>query len=164
MQFIIRHTVLETSLLRRSQTMQKLLRVGIPQGIFVPTPSLRGKMKRTLISSTLLLIASLSLMTRMAVADINNCQNLYIGQIVVEKGFGSLSHVMFKDNPDHATGSKWVVFRSWSEDEKKSALALLTAAKVAQHRVNIITQAADGCSIVTLQALEAQNVGLAINP
>jgi hypothetical protein len=99
------------------------------------------------------------MLTSLAAADINNCQNLYVGQIVVEKGFGSLSHVQFLNAPG-GSGSRWVVFRTWSADEKKSALAVLTAAKLAQHRVNITTT--DGCGITTdTGVIEAVNVGLA---
>jgi hypothetical protein len=87
-------------------------------------------MKRTLISSTLTLMASLSLMTSIAVADEKNCKNLYVGEIVVERRFGSLSHVKFLIARG-GSGYRWVVFRTWSEDEKKSALALLTTAKIA---------------------------------
>ena len=141
--------------------MPKLLRIGIPQGMFAP--SLRGKMQRTLIASTLLLIASISLMTSIAVADLHDCQNLYVGRIVAQKGYG-LWGVQFLENPGHASGSYWVNFDDWSAEEKKAAFALLTAAKMAQHRVNVATAEADGCGLATAQHPQAAAVALATHP
>src|SRR5688572_15303507 len=68
-----------------------------------------------------------------ATADVANCQNLYVGTIWIEHGYG-LRAVVFLDAPTDASGSLWLYFDNWSADEKKSALATLTAAKIAGHR------------------------------
>ena len=168
MQTIMRHTVLTrpvhrvaTLLGRRSQDMQTWLRIGMPQGMFAPP--LRGKMHRTRIASTLLLLASISLMTSIAEADLHDCQDLYVGRIVAQKGYG-LWGVQLLQNPGDASGSYWINFDNWSAEEKTTALALLTTAKIARHRVNIATYEADGCSLATAQHPQAAGIALAIHP
>jgi len=81
-------------------------------------------------------------------ADLASCQNLYVGRIWVQQGFG-LRAVVFLNDPSDSGGSWWQYFDNFSADERKSALAVLTAAKLAQHRVNVETSAPDQCGILT---------------
>lgn len=83
-----------------------------------------------------------------AQADLSNCTDMYVGRIWVERGSG-LRAVVLLDNPAAASGSFWIYFDTWSADEKKSALATLTAAKLAGQRVHLTTDNADGCGLVT---------------
>jgi hypothetical protein len=95
-------------------------------------------------------------------ADLLSCQNLYVGRIWIEQGFG-LRAVVFLDDPSDSGGSYWQYFDNFSTDERKSALAVLTAAKLAQHRVNVATSASDQCSILT-NAYLVSSVYLATSP
>lgn len=94
-------------------------------------------------------------------ASTTDCQDLYIGRIWVEKGTG-LKAVVYLNQPANTSGSYWSYFSGWSADERKEALSLLTAAKAMQHRVNVVTENADGCGLqaggtVTKQLFMATN-------
>lgn len=95
-------------------------------------------------------------------ADLNDCQNLYVGRIWVEKGAGLKAIVLLTD-PVNSSGSYWVHFNDWTVDERAHALALLTSAKLSKHKVNVATQASDGCSITTT-AQVMQSVYISTNP
>jgi hypothetical protein len=102
-------------------------------------------------SSRLLILGSLvlaSLAATPALADLSTCENVYVGRIWVERGHG-LRAVVFLNNANDASGSYWAYFDNWTADEKKSALATLTAAKLAGHRVHVTTDDAGGCAILT---------------
>ena len=99
-------------------------------------------MKKILFSVIISLISCSSL------ASVSDCQDLYIGRIEISKG-QDLSGVVFLNSPTSSSGSYWVRFTGWSESEKKSALSLLMAAKMSQHRVNLRTEEASGCDIAT---------------
>jgi len=83
-----------------------------------------------------------------ALADLSNCENVYVGRIWVERGHG-LRAVVLLSNPGDASGSYWTYFDNWTAEEKKSALATLTAAKLAGHRVHVTTDDSSGCAILT---------------
>lgn len=87
-------------------------------------------------------------MASAARADLNNCENVYVGRIWIEKG-EMLKAVVFLTDPGNSSGSYWQYFTNWTADEKKAALAVLTSAKLSQHRVNVLTEAVDQCSIAT---------------
>jgi hypothetical protein len=80
-------------------------------------------------------------------ADLNNCQNLYVGRIWLEAGYGGLYGVVLLNHPSDSSGSYWVRFANLTADEKKATLTLLTTAKLAQHRVNIATLGTAECGI-----------------
>jgi hypothetical protein len=80
-------------------------------------------------------------------ADLADCQNLYVGRIWVEKGSGGLYAAVFLNNSSDAGGSYWVFFSDWTAEERKAAFALLTTAKISQHRVNLATGDPSGCGI-----------------
>jgi hypothetical protein len=103
------------------------------------------------------------LTSSVVMASTADCQNLYVGRVVVENGQGGLSLVVFLNNQGDTSGSYWVHFESWGMDEKKAALALLTTAKISQHRVNVATTATGGCGIQAGDTV-AKNVTLATNP
>lgn len=96
----------------------------------------------------LLVVALCFCLPGISYATLNNCQNLYVGRIAVKKGVG-LDKVAFLANPDDKYGAYWVSFDGWTDSEKKYALSILSAAKAAGHRVNVYTEAADGCSITS---------------
>lgn len=77
-----------------------------------------------------------------------DCQGLYVGRIWIERGYG-LFGVVFLNNPTDASGSYWQYFTSWTAEDRKSALATLTTAKLTQHRVNVETDEPGACSIQT---------------
>jgi hypothetical protein len=81
-------------------------------------------------------------------ASTTDCQNLYIGRIWLEKTYG-LFGVVFLNNPGDPSGSYWTYFNNWTVEDKKAAFALLTTAKLTQHRVHVTTEEADGCGIQT---------------
>lgn len=81
-------------------------------------------------------------------ASVTDCSNVYIGRIWVEKGYG-LFGVVFLNNASDASGSYWSYFNNWTADDKKSALVLLTTAKLSQHRVHVATEEPGGCGIDT---------------
>ena len=95
-------------------------------------------------------------------ADTTNCQNLYVGRIWVEKGTG-LKGVVYLNNRGDGSGSWWSYFNGWTPDEKKDALAMLMAAKVSNHRVNVNTENTDGCGIKT-GFTNTESVYLTTNP
>jgi len=102
-------------------------------------------MKRILAISSLLFVSSTSL------ASVADCQSVYVGKIMAQKGY--TFRVVFLDNPSDTSGSYWVDFNHWNEDDKKVALTLLTTAKATQTPVSIVTQESDGCSISSGQRL-----------
>jgi len=102
----------------------------------------------------------LSVASSVAVAGIDNCQDMYVGQVIVERGIG-LKVVTFKNGPNDGGTSNWVSFEEWTSDDKKSALALLTSAKLSQHRVNISTNGLNSCALTGVT--HAVNVHLAKN-
>lgn len=104
----------------------------------------------------------LALSVSASVADTTNCENLYVGRIWVEKGVG-LRAAVFLNHPDNSSGSYWTYFSDWPAEDKKAALSLLTAAKIAKHRVNVATEEADGCGIQTGYR-NAKDLFLANNP
>ncbi len=79
-------------------------------------------------------------------ADLLNCENLYVGRIWIEQG-QHLHAVVLLANQSDPGGSYWISFSNWSLEEKKAALATLTAAKLSGHRVHVTTHAASGCDI-----------------
>jgi hypothetical protein len=83
-----------------------------------------------------------------SIANTLDCQDLYVGRIWVEQVTG-LKGVVFLDHPENSSGSYWVFFDGWTVEDKKSALALLTTAKISQHRVNVSTTESNGCGIQT---------------
>lgn len=91
----------------------------------------------------LLLILVLSPIAQASTID---CQNLYIGRIWIEKGVG-LKAVVYLNAPGNSSGSHWSYFNGWSTDEKKEALSILMMAKASQHKVNVVTEKADGCGL-----------------
>ena len=109
----------------------------------------------------LLLSIVIGLASHAALADTTDCQNLYIGRVEISEGQG-LSGVVFINSSSNSSGSYWVRFTGWSESEKQSALSLLMAAKLAQHRVNLVTKEANGCDIQTGQRV-ASKIYLANN-
>lgn len=112
-------------------------------------------MKKTIILWILLLSTDV-------LADLSDCQNIYVGRVWVEKGLG-FTGVVFLDDPTSVSGSYWVRFTGWTESERKEAQSLLMMAKASQHRVNLVTEDAGGCGI---QAgfTEAKSVYLSTNP
>lgn len=113
-------------------------------------------MKRVLASVAMLFVSTVS------IADITDCQNLYVGRIWVENGSG-LYQVVFLNNPTDTVGSYWVRFTNWSADDNKAALALLTAAKISGHRVQVVTTETNGCGMQLAQTT-AKSVVLANSP
>ena len=94
-----------------------------------------------------ILIASFILFfSVMASASTLDCQNLHVGRIWVEKGVG-LKAVVLLNNRGDGSGSYWSYFADWSPDERKEALSMLMTAKAASHRVNVVSENADGCGI-----------------
>jgi hypothetical protein len=82
-----------------------------------------------------------------AEASLTDCSDLHVGSIWLEQGQGLYAVVLLQNEGD-ASGSYWMFFTQFSADERKSALATLTAAKLANHRVHVKTHAADQCSIL----------------
>jgi hypothetical protein len=110
----------------------------------------------------LLVLMCLAAAPVMSHANLSNCTNVYVGQIWVEKGTGLMAVVLL-DSPTDGGGSYWSYFAGWSADELKSALAMLTAAKLSQHRVNVVTTEANGCNI-TVGGTTMKSVYLSTNP
>lgn len=83
-------------------------------------------------------------------ATLNDCSSVYVGMIWVEKGAG-LFGVTFHNSPTDTSGSNWQYFSSthWTTEDLKAAMALLTAAKLSQHRVNVATYGPNDCGITT---------------
>jgi hypothetical protein len=95
-------------------------------------------------------------------ADLATCENVYVGRIWVERGHG-LRAVVLLNTPEAGSGSLWMYFDNWTADEKKSALATLTAAKISGHRINVTTDEVGGCG-VTMGGTQAKMVYLSTNP
>ncbi len=115
-------------------------------------------MMRQMISLFAMLLGTVN-----ATADITNCQDLYVGRIWIEKGSGALHAVVFLNSPSDIGGSYWVFFSEWTQDEEKATLALFTAAKIAQHRVNLVTTEPGACGI-NFGGTLAKSIYLANNP
>ena len=96
-------------------------------------------------------------------ADISNCQDIYVGRIRIENGGNGLSKVVFLNNPSNSSGSHWVSFISWGEEDKEAALSVLMAAKLSKQRVNLKTTESNGCGIQN-GFTTASRVDLASNP
>jgi hypothetical protein len=97
-----------------------------------------------------------------ALADLSNCENLYVGRIWIERG-SHLRAVVLLNAPSDGSGSYWIFFDTWSLDERKAALATLTAAKLVGHRVHVTTDDTTQCGITT-GGTHAKAVFLATNP
>lgn len=91
-----------------------------------------------------------------------DCQNLYVGLIMVDKG-NVLKGVVFLNGPNDSGGSYFSYFDNWGVDEKKAVLSLLMTAKVMQHRVTVETEEPGGCGIQTGWR-QVKNVYLTNNP
>lgn len=97
-------------------------------------------------------------------ASTTDCQNLYVGRIWVEKGVG-LKAVVYLNARGNTSGSYWSYFNGWTSDQKKEALAMLMAAKAANHRVNVVTENADGCGLqTTTSGTVTKEIYLTTNP
>jgi len=75
-----------------------------------------------------------------------HCENLYVGRVWVEKGYG-LRSVMLLIHPSNHSGSYWTLSTGWKAKEKGHALSFCTIAKLAGHRVNVTTSELDGCGV-----------------
>ena len=95
-------------------------------------------------------------------ASLNDCQDVYVGRIWVERGVG-LKAVVVLATAEAPGGSYWIFFDNWNADEKKSALAILEGAKIAGHRVHVTTDNVDGCGI-TVGGTYMKAIFLATNP
>jgi hypothetical protein len=92
--------------------------------------------------------AALVLAGSAAHADLNSCGELYVGSVLLEKGI--VPRVVFLNSPGDTSGSYFQWFgNGWTPEETKMAVALLMSAKIAGHRVDITTNAPNGCSIAT---------------
>jgi hypothetical protein len=109
------------------------------------------------------LIAVLIMASDMCQADITTCTNVYVGRIWVTQGVTGIYGVVVINSPSDGGGSYWVYFSNWTAEDKKAALAVLTAAKLTQHRVNVATTNSDKCGI-SAGATIATSVCLATNP
>ena len=107
-------------------------------------------------------ILSALLCSGFANASTTDCQNLYIGRIMVQKGY-CLSAVVYLNNKDDTSGSYWSSFTGWSADERKEVLSLLVAAKAAGHRVNVVTEDSDECGLQKGGTV-TKSVALTTNP
>lgn len=92
------------------------------------------------------LILSLMLVSTSVFAEHVDCKGAYVGRISIDKGTG-LNRVVFKSGQLNSSGSYWVYFHGWQPDAKKEVLSILMAAKASGHRVDVYTEAEDGCSI-----------------
>lgn len=90
-----------------------------------------------------------------------NCIGAYVGRIDVSAAEG-LKGVVFLSHYQNTGGSYWVGFSGWDDGAKKEALSILMAAKLARHRVDVYTTAADGCRI-GYPAQTLKNVMLSTN-
>jgi hypothetical protein len=79
-------------------------------------------------------------------ASTTDCQNLYVGRVLVEKGKG-LKAVIYLNAVDNTSGSYWSYFSGWTPDERKEVLSILMMAKASQHRVNVVTENGDKCGL-----------------
>lgn len=95
-------------------------------------------------------------------ASTTDCQDLYIGRVWVEKGTG-LKAVVYLNNAGNTSGSYWSYFIGWSPEERKEVLSILLTAKSTKHRVNVITENADGCGLQA-GATVTKTVYLTTNP
>lgn len=104
----------------------------------------------------------LSVSANDARASVADCQSVYVGRIWIERGYG-LFGVVFLNNAGDPSGSYWQYFTTWSADDRKSALATLTTAKMTNHRVHVTSNQPGGCSIGTGN-WEVKSVTLANEP
>lgn len=108
--------------------------------------------------------AMLCLASGVAVAGMNNCLDMYVGDVKIKRG-GGLDFATFKDGPNDETKSGPVYFSDWTSEDKKSALALLIGAKVTSSRVNITIGPSSSCSIPADSSIYyAETVSLASKP
>lgn len=120
-------------------------------------------MKKSILIALFSSVAAVSvLLSWPSHSDTADCKDLYVGKIWTEKGHG-LRGVIFMNHPNNTSGSYWVFFNNWSVEEKKAALSILTAAKISKHRVDVVTEEPDGCSIDTGQR-QVKRLDLAANP
>lgn len=112
---------------------------------------------RSLAASLLLCAAPMA-----ALAGLSDCQDVYVGRIWVQQGSG-LHAVVLIGSPGDSSGSYWIYFTNWTAEERRAALATLTAAKMAGHRVHVTTTHTSGCGI-TSDATHGASVFLATNP
>lgn len=91
-------------------------------------------------------LAFLGFASGAARANLNDCQDLYVGRVWLERGYLLRAVVLLNNRTDNG-GSYWIYFDYWSADEKKAALATLTAAKMAGQRVHVLTDDVSGCGI-----------------
>jgi len=94
-------------------------------------------------------------------AAFNGCTGVYVGRISITNQ--GMDKVVFISSPSKTGGSYWVNFSGWEPDAKKEALSILMAAKLSQHRINLITTATDSCSIGT-PSQTLKEIHLATNP
>lgn len=105
-------------------------------------------------------LASLFGASTAVTAGVANCTGVYVGLVGVSKA-GGLSNVIFLDDPSNANGSYSVNFSGWTETSKRTALAMLTSAKYAKQKLDVVTEAPDGCGLTsggtTLKEIYLQN-------
>lgn len=94
------------------------------------------------------IIILMFLLSNLSYATFDQCMGVYVGRISVNDQSG-LSKVVFLERPDSASGSYWVYFTGWDAQATQSALSLLMAAKLSQHRVDVYTTAENKCNIGT---------------
>jgi hypothetical protein len=107
-------------------------------------------------------VAALTGTVQPVLGNTADCQDLYVGRIMVEKGIG-LHAVVFLNAAGDTSGSYWAYFTGWTAEDRKAALALLTSAKMTGHRVNVATTDVTGCEIQT-GARDVLRVFLTTNP
>jgi hypothetical protein len=158
----------------RATTMKRFSCLGVASAFFSVMLSQRcparrastttSSRPRAISTATVLLSALIAMLfvSPMSIADISDCQDLYVGRVWVESGTG-LYQAVFLNNPSDSLGSYWVRFTGWTADDKKSALALLTTAKISGHRVQLVTTETNGCGIQSAQTT-AKSLILASSP
>jgi hypothetical protein len=97
-----------------------------------------------LVMKKILTVCAFLLCANMANADTWNCRDLYVGVMHVTN---TSTTVVFKNARLNGSGSYGQSFNGWTEDNKKTAISLLLAAKASGHRVNVGTAKAGGCGI-----------------
>jgi hypothetical protein len=110
----------------------------------------------------ILIISAVLFFSSLTSASTIDCQNLHIGRIWVEKGFG-LRAVVYLNNRGATSGSYWSYFTGWTSDERKEVLSMLMAAKAMNHRVNVVTENSDGCGMQAGGTV-TKTIYLATNP
>ena len=113
-------------------------------------------MKRILIVAMLAISATCQ-------AGISTCNDMYVGRIWTIQGVHGIYAAVFLDSPSDSSGSYWVYFSTYDADDRKTVLAVLMAAKLAGHRVNLETTQTNKCDIAS-GGTEAAAVFLSTNP